>query len=286
MRKLLLHILFLVFLFPSFSCGKESKRNIGTFKSDYIQKSDSTKNTIATRFTIPADYKRIIPVKNSFAEYLQNLKLKPEGTLVYTYNGKIKEPRNVYVAVVDIDVGDKDLQQCADAVMRLRAEYLYSQNRFDEIHFNFTNGFNAQYSKWREGYRISVKGNITSWVKKYNESTSYADFREYLNIVFTYAGTLSLAKELEPVELSEIQIGDVFIKGGSPGHAVLVVDMAVNEKTGEKIFLLAQSYMPAQNIQILKNPMNTGLSPWYSINFGETLQTPEWDFKKEHLKSF
>lgn len=286
MRKLLSNILLLVLLIPPFSCGKESKRNIGTFKSDYIQKSDSTKNTVQTRFIVPDGYKRNTSERNSFAEYLQNLKLKPEGTIVYTYNGKIKEPRDVYVAVVDIDVGDKDLQQCADAVMRLRAEYLYSQNRFDEIHFNFTNGFNAQYSKWREGYRISVKGNSTSWVKKYNESTSYEDFREYLDVVFTYAGTLSLAKELKSVELSEIQIGDVFIKGGSPGHAVLVVDMAVNEKTGEKIFLLAQSYMPAQDIQILKNPMNTELSPWYSVNFGQTLQTPEWDFKKEQLKSF
>lgn len=286
MRKFLLNILSLVFLFPALSCGEESKKNIGIYKSDYIKKSDSTKNTVQTRFIVPDGYKRNTSERNSFAEYLQNLKLKPEGTLVYTYNGKIKEPRDVYVAVVDIDVGDKDLQQCADAVMRLRAEYLYSQNRFDEIHFNFTNGFNAQYSKWREGYRISVKGNNTSWVKKYNESTSYEDFREYLDIVFTYAGTLSLAKELEQIELSVIKIGDVFIKGGSPGHAVIVVDMAVNEKTGDKIFLLAQSYMPAQDIQILKNLMNTALSPWYSINFGEILQTPEWNFKKEHLKSF
>lgn len=285
-RKFLLNILLLVFLFPVFSCGKEPKKNIGTYKSDYINNSDTTKNTIITRFNVPEGYKRIVTEKNSFAEYLQNLKLKPEGSLVYTYNGKIKEPRDVYVAVVDIGVGDKDLQQCADAVMRLRAEYLYSQSRFDEIHFNFTNGFKAEYSKWRNGYRISVKGNNASWVKKYNESTSYEDFREYLYMVFTYAGTLSLAKELEAVELSEIQIGDVFIKGGSPGHAVIAVDMAVNEKTGEKIFLLAQSYMPAQDIQILKNPMNNELSPWYSTNFGETLQTPEWDFKREHLKTF
>lgn len=268
------------FSLPAFSCGNTDKKNIETFKSD------STKNTIITRFVVPKGFKRISPEKNSFAEYLQNLKLKPEGKLVYTYNGKIKEPRDVYVAVVDIDVGDKDLQQCADAIMRLRAEYLYAQKRFDEIHFNFTNGFNAEYSKWRDGYRINVKGNKTSWIKKNNESTSYEDFRQYLNIVFTYAGTLSLEKELKPVELSDIKIGDIFIKGGSPGHAVIVVDMAVDENSGEKIFLLAQSYMPAQDIHILKNPMNTELSPWYSINFGETLKTPEWDFKSNQLKSF
>ncbi|MCX6164825.1 MAG: DUF4846 domain-containing protein [Ignavibacteriae bacterium] len=284
--KILLKLIILIFLLPALSCGKVKKKNIGNFKSDYIQKSDSTKNTILTRFNIPDGFKRISSEKNSFAEFLQNLKLKPEGTLVKNYDGSIKEPRDVYVAVVDIDVGAQDLQQCADAVMRLRAEYLYLQNRFDDIHFNFTNGFKAEYSKWREGYRIIVNNNSTSWVKKFGESTSYEDFRNYLNIVFTYAGTLSLAKEVKPVELSKMQIGDIFIKGGSPGHAVIVVDLAVNEKSGEKIFLLAQSYMPAQDIQILKNPMNTALSPWYSINFGETLETPEWDFSKNQLKKF
>jgi hypothetical protein len=286
MRKILSQLVLLIFLLPALSCGKVPKKNIGNFKSDYIQKSDSTKSTIITRFNVPDGFKRVSSEKNSFAEYLQNLKLQPEGTLVKTYDGKIKEPRDVYVAVVDIDVGDRDLQQCADAIIRLRAEYLYSQNRFDDIHFNFTNGFKAEYSKWREGYRIIIKNNGTSSVKKFGESTSYEDFRNYLNVVFTYAGTLSLAKELRPVELSEIQIGDIFIRGGSPGHAVIIVDLAVNEKTGEKIFLLAQSYMPAQDIQILKNPMNSELSPWYSINFGETLETPEWLFKSNELKKF
>lgn len=276
----------ILFLLPALSCGKVPNKNIGNYKSDYIQKSDSTKNTVQTRFIVPDGFKRIAPEKNSFADYLQNLKLKPEGTLVKTYDGKIKEPRDVYDAVVDIDVGNRDLQQCADAVMRLRAEYLYSQNQYEDIHFNFTNGFKAEYSKWREGYRIIVKNNSTSLVKKFAESTSYEDFRNYLDVVFTYAGTLSLAKELKPVELSKMQIGDIFIRGGSPGHAVIIVDMAVNEKTNEKIFLLAQSYMPAQDIQILKNPMNTGLSPWYSVNFGETLETPEWLFKSNELKEF
>jgi hypothetical protein len=273
-------LILIFFLLSSFSCGKAAVNNPAPVKSD------STKNTIKTRFEVPYGYKRIVSEKNSFGEYLQNLKLKPEGTPVKNYDGSIKEPRDVYIAVVDMDVGDKDLQQCADAVMRLRAEYLYSQNRFDDIHFNFTSGFNAEYSKWREGYRISVKGSSVSWVKTQSESESYENFRKYLDVVFTYAGTLSLSKELIAVEINEMQIGDVFIKGGSPGHAVIVVDMAVNEKTGDKIFLLAQSYMPAQDIQILKNPGNANLSPWYSVNFGETLETPEWTFKKEQLKKF
>jgi hypothetical protein len=192
----------------------------------------------------------------------------------------------VYAAVLDIDVGDRDLQQCADAVMRLRAEYLYSKGEFDKIHFNFTNGFKVEYTKWIQGYRIAISGNKTSWVKKTGVNKDYESFRKYLDIVFAYAGTASLAKELNPVALEEMQIGDVFIKGGSPGHCVVIVDMAKNKETGETLFLLAQSYMPAQDIHLLKNPNNHEGNPWYSLKVGEDLDTPEWDFTAEQLMRF
>lgn len=250
------------------------------------QKKHTTKDSVKTRFILPQGYTRVTPEKNSFAEYLQNLPLKPEGTIALNYDGSIKQPTDVYDAVVNIDVGEKDLQQCADAIMRLRAEYLFTQQKFDEISFNFTNGFTAQYSKWQEGFRISVKGNNVKWVKKSEPDNSYSEFRKYLEVVFTYAGTLSLEKELTPITTNEIEIGSVFIKGGSPGHAVIVVDLAENKTTGDKIFLLAQSYMPAQDIQILKNPNSATLSPWYSIVFDDILVTPEWKFKKSQLRKF
>lgn len=279
MLKTIYSLIIFVIILSSFSCGK------ATVKNSAAVNPDTSKNTVKTRFGLPEGYKRINPGENTFGEYLQNLKLKPEGTLVKNFDGSIKANKDVYVAVVDMDIGDKDLQQCADAVIRLRAEYLYAQNRFSDIHFYFTNGFWADYMKWRDGYIIIVKGLNAGWVKKSDEAVTYKDFRDYLNVVFTYAGTLSLSKELKSIYLSEIKIGDVFIKGGSPGHAVIIVDMAENEK-GEKIFLLAQSYMPAQDIQILKNPMDTDLSPWYSTDFGEILETPEWEFNKAQLKSF
>ncbi|WP_162425689.1 DUF4846 domain-containing protein [Pontibacter pudoricolor] len=242
--------------------------------------------TIAERYPAPSGFTRVKPQSNSFEAYLQNFKLKTHGAVAHYYDGKVKPNDGVYDAVMDIDVGNYDLQQCADAVMRLRAEYLYNQKRYNDIHFNLTNGFTANYSKWQQGYRMNVKGNEVNWVKKAAPATNYSSFRDYLKIVFTYAGTLSLEKEMRAVTIDKIQIGDVFIKGGSPGHAVIVVDMVVNSQTGERLFLLAQSYMPAQEIQILQNPMNPDLSPWYSTNFNGPLLTPEWTFQKHHLKRF
>ncbi|MBX0333290.1 DUF4846 domain-containing protein [Pontibacter sp. HSC-14F20] len=242
--------------------------------------------TVSERFSPPRGYKRAVQSENTFGAYLQHFKLKPHGAQVHYYNGAIKPNDNIYDAVLDIDVGKRDLQQCADAVMRLRAEYLYGQEKYDAIHFNFTSGFRADYSKWQQGYRVQVKGNDCSWVKKAAPSTAYAFFKDYLQVVFTYAGTLSLEKEMKAVSMADLQAGDVFIKGGSPGHAVIVMDVAVDAQTGEKLFLLAQSYMPAQEIQILKNPMDPGVSPWYSSNFSGPLLTPEWTFQRSHLKRF
>lgn len=242
--------------------------------------------TIAERFSPPINYTRLKSDKNSFAEFLQNTSLKPHGTLVHYYSGEEK-PNKVAAAVLSYDVGNKDLQQCADAVMRLRAEYLYQTKQFNALHFNFTNGFKAEYSKWRSGYRIAVKGNNVNWVKTTKESTSYQSFREYLNMVFTYAGTASLTKELKQITLSQMQIGDVFIKGGSPGHAVIVVDMAVNPKTNKKLFMIAQSYMPAQDIHILINTNKPAISPWYDLEeTASEIETPEWIFDNNQLKRF
>ena len=254
-------------------------------KKDSFPSVNQNGLTIQTRYLLPSHYQRVETDINSFAAFLQNLPLKTYGTYVKYYNGQIKDI-SYHDSVIDIDTGTRDLQQCADAVMRLRSEYLFNQEKYDQIKFNFTNGFEAPYSKWRQGYRISVKGNKVSWYSTSSTSDSYESFRKYLNLIFAYAGTLSLEKELLPVSIEDLEIGQVFIQGGSPGHAIIVVDMAQHLETKEKIFLLAQSYMPAQDIHILKNLNDPAISPWYSIKNVHELVTPEWTFGLDDLKKF
>lgn len=241
---------------------------------------------LLTRIFAPAGYQRIELKENSFEDYLRNLPLKPHGSEVKYYTGQHKENRNIYDAVVDLAIGNKDLHQCADAIMRLRAEYLWNLQQYDKIHFNFTNGFRVDYTEWMKGNRIVVNGNKSHWVHSAAPSNTYKDFWNYMETIFMYAGSLSLAKELIPVHLDDMKPGDIFIQGGSPGHAIIVVDMAIDTKTKKKLFLLAQSYMPAQEIQILKNPKNDSISPWYSTDFHNYLVTPEWSFTKTELKRF
>ncbi|SDZ07877.1 protein of unknown function (4846) [Proteiniborus ethanoligenes] len=241
--------------------------------------------TIETRYLPPEGYTKVEVVKGSFEEFLRNQRLKPYGEKALYYDGREKSPKGIYDSVIDVDIGHRDLHQCADAIMLLRGEYLYSIGAYAKINFNFVSGFKAEYNKWMEGYRIKVEGNNVSYYKATEPSNTYEDFRKFMDMVFAYSGTLSLEKELESVHIDDMKIGDVFIVGGSPGHAVVVMDMAVNQNN-EKIFILAQSYMPAQQTQILINPNEENMSPWYSLKDCEKLITPEWIFELNQLKRF
>lgn len=235
----------------------------------------------------PNGYERVKAAKNSFAWWLRGLPLKVGRPDVLLYNGQKKGNQSAHRAIISIDVGKRDLQQCADAVMRLRAEYLYAQDQDSKIHFNFTSGDRADYTKYRDGYRPKISGNNVSWSKKTSADASHRTFRKYMDLIFSYCGTASLEKELKTREPKKIQIGDVFIQGGFPGHAVLVVDMAQDPETEEKVFLLAQSYMPAQEMHILNNPKSLTGNPWYYIDTPrDIVNTPEWTFSKNDLKYF
>jgi hypothetical protein len=242
--------------------------------------------TIETRFPTPAGYVRVAAANGSFAAYLRRLPLKPDGAVVKLFDGRSKPNPGVYAAVVDLPIGTRDLHQCADAVIRLRADYLLSRGRTDEIRFRFSNGFPAEYFRWRRGERIVVSGNAAHWEPGARPADGRRSFWRYLETVFTYAGTASLASELRVVPGGDPQIGDVFIQPGHPGHAVIVVDSAWSRADGRGVFLLAQSYMPAQEIQVLLNPNDTRLSPWYASDFRGALVTPEWMFKRTDLKRF
>lgn len=230
--------------------------------------------SLAERFAVPAGSTRAAAPAGSFAAYLRAHPLLPAGTPVLLYNGARKSRQDVHAAVLDLSVGKRDLQQCADAVMRLRAEHLFAQGDHSAIHFNFTNGFIASWDRWRKGERIIVEGNKCRWQAKAAPDSSHAQLLRYLDQVFMYAGTLSLAKELN-VATGPIALGDVFIQGGSPGHAVIVVEVA-NAADGTQYFLLAQSYMPAQQMHVLLRP--DGQGAWYRSDEGAQLITPEWTF--------
>lgn len=240
------------------------------------------------RIAPPAGFVRMPRTENAFGSWLRGLPVKPGTPPVLLYDGTRKSNQHAHVAVLDVDVGPRDLQQCADAVMRLRAEYLFASGRAGDITFQLTSGDRADFARWRSGNRPFVTDSGVVWKRTGSFDGSYRSLRSYLDFVFTYAGTFSLARELAPLrDLSGMSPGDVFVHGGFPGHAAIVVDIAVQPATGRRVFLLAQSYMPAQEIHILRNPADPALSPWYSSETDRhELVTPEWVFERTDLRSW
>lgn len=239
-------------------------------------------SVIEQRIAPPAGAARIAVEPGSFGAWLRTLPVKEGRPPVRLFDGRRKANQEAHALVLDIDTGKKDLQQCADAVMRLYAEYQRASGAEDAICFRFTSGDAAWWKKWRQGERPIVRGNEVSWSRRGARDTSYQSFRSYLETVFLYAGSHSLERALAPVaDPRRVEPGDVFIQGGFPGHAVLVLDVAEDE-AGARWFLLGQSFMPAQEIHVLRVPENDR-TLWYRAAASGPLVTPEWKFDHTEL---
>ena len=187
-----LNVRLFYFMFVTAGCKNNNSeknviQNISTTLSDL-----KSQNEFATikKIPLPEGFKRVGVEEKSFAEWLQNVALKNDKT-VYLFDGSKKINQQAQFAVLNISVGKKNLQQCADAVMRLRAEYLFAYGRFEEIHFTDNDG------------------------TIYNFSPPYttAHFKKYLDVVFGMCGSASLAKQLKTVQtFSDIKPGNVIIK--------------------------------------------------------------------------
>ncbi len=286
MKQMMLTIIMSIFIFACQEATNTNEKPALEQEQFIIHKE---KNSLIERFPAPKNATLYEANKNTFEFFLQHLPLKEDGKDVQLFNGALKNNQDAHAAILDIEVGNKDLQQCADAVMRLRSEYFFKEKAYEKINFHFTNGFEANFNKWKNGERISVKGNSCSWIKTKNSiSESRTTFNAFLEMLFSYAGTASLEKyDLKNKTIKDIKPGDVFIIGGHPGHAVIVLNTAFDKINNETYFMLAQSYMPAQEIHVLKNPNNKNLSPWYKLSdIEDYLYTPEYTFKKENLKEF
>ncbi len=244
-------------------------------------------STIITRFSAPRGYQWEKQAINTFGSFLVNFPLKPDNFPVRDYKNLPINKQIHHASILDIDVGDKDLQQCADAWMRLYGEFLWSQKRFDDIEFEFTSQQKMSWNDYKKGIRTTEVGDKVKFHKSAKHSDTYQNFREYMNLVFRYAGTISLDRESIPIlKNADIRVGDIIIKPGSPGHSVFVVGSAKNS-AGKRVFLLAESFMPAQDIHILKNPNNPNLSPWYELDVNaKKLITAKYIFSPVTIKRF
>lgn len=204
------------------------------------------------------------------------------------YNGRAKPIQSRhYAALQEVDLDRQGYQQCADCAIRLWSEYHFQKGNYSAISFRLTNGMEVPYNRWRKGYRVEVGRRRTWWEKTSSPNTSYGNLRDYLDLVYRFAGSYSLSKELHPVEgYQALRPGDLLVKGGLPGHVAIVADIAEHRLTGERIFLLMQGSTPAQDIEVLRNPQDFFLSPWFRVPDANDRFTGGHQFREFRLMQF
>lgn len=208
--------------------------------------------------------------EEGYAAWIRALPLRPAGTPLRTWRGDTlwsgEDPR--LLAVVDLPVSAADLQQCADTVIRLRAEWAWSRQDAS-VGFRYTSGHLSSWSGWARGERPVVSGSKVSFVRSAGADASRESYERWMDKVFTYAGTYSLSKEGRAVPAAELRPGDFLSLGGSPGHALVVLDVA-RDPAGEAVALIGEGYMPAQDLHLLRGP----LDGWWPVS--APLDVPTW----------
>ncbi|WP_336129612.1 DUF4846 domain-containing protein [Mesoflavibacter sp. CH_XMU1422-2] len=242
--------------------------------------------TIKSRVKVPDGFTRVSYPKGSFQEYLRNYKLKTFGSKIINYDGSEYFWQSGHIGILEIPVTTNGLQQCADALIRVRSEYLWDNNRKDEIGFNFTSGHYCSWKYYSEGYRPKINGSKVSFHKTAKADYSKANFYKYLDLIYMYSGTLSLYNELEKItSIKDLKIGDMLIRGGTPGHVAIICDEIINEK-GEKRFLLFQGNTPAQSVHLIRNLEDSKMSPWYDLKMNAIIPVSNYTFSNSKFVRF
>ncbi len=242
--------------------------------------------TVKSRVSIPEGYFRDSLSKHSFEYYVRNQKLKAFGAKVINYDSTPYFYQLGHVGVLNISVPKNGLQQCADALIRIRSEYLWSQNQKNKIGFEFTSGHYCSWIKYAEGYRPKVAGSKVGFHKTAKANHTKANFYKYLNLIYMYSGTLSLNVEMKEIKnLAKLKIGDMLILGGSPGHVIMIADKIKNQE-GDLLFLFIQGNTPAQSVHMLKNLSDASISPWYELDLSKEVSVPGYTFDKPKFIRF
>ncbi|MEI9941768.1 MAG: DUF4846 domain-containing protein [Pseudomonadota bacterium] len=235
-------------------------------------------DSLEARFPTPPGYRRVALEPGSFGEWLRGLPLAAPGTPVLNNSGDtVFSGDDAYVAaVIAIDVGAGDLQQSADAIIRLHGEWLWANDQQNAISYKSTTKLDMPFSRWAKGQRLLAAGPNMGWVVKGKpKEATYNDFRQYIDAVMLWSNNVSLAMRATHVsDPAQLTPGDFFLQTRGKGHALLVLDVA-QKPTGERVALLGQALQsPAQSMHVMRLGHATA---WFSMRPPNPVLTPRAD---------
>ena len=74
---------------------------------------------------------------------------------VYSYKGDLLH-RNAD-GIIPISIGNRDIQQCADSILRIYSEFLWHKEKQDLWGIYFTSGDYSTWNDWSNGERFRIK---------------------------------------------------------------------------------------------------------------------------------
>jgi hypothetical protein len=229
---------------------------------------------LAHRVPLPVGYTEVPAAPGSFAEWLRHLPALPPGASVVTTEGLVitTDADPGVAAVLDLDV--RPDQECADVILRLRAEWLRRQGREGEIVFNLTGPGEISWPEWTRGMRPVLHGQQVGFERRGEPGDSREAFDGYLRAVCAWCSTVSLAKDGVPAAAGDLRIGDYVSRPelGSAGHAMLVVDLARSED-GRVVALFAEGLMPAQTPHAIRG---NGPAGWVEVDPSADFDVLAW----------
>ena len=178
------------------------------------------------------NFKRIEVKENSFAAWLRNQKIRPQGSAVLDYKGReYKSGSDTTVAfVLDIDIRNRRTEQCMDILIRLYSEYIWQRGKKEYLVFPLPGGYLLYWQEWQEGKRPKFKGIHVSMQKSERPDSSFLNFESYLRTIYAESHTQQFYHGYSPIMQNELQIGDFIVKKGSKAHAVMITDLAEDDR--------------------------------------------------------
>lgn len=238
-------------------------------------------------FSTPRGFARVDAPAGSYGAWLRGLPVRLDRQNVLSFKGAALNSPSA--AIIALDVGEKNLQQCADSAIRLHAEFLWARGRSAELAYHFTSGDEVRFTDWVAGERLSIDGAKVRRRAGAPRSADHASMRQWLDVVFMYAGTRSLHRDSHAVQPADVRAGDFYVAPGSPGHAVVVLDVAT-ARDGRRVALLGQGYMPAQDFHVLRGTAPQALDgAWFVLpsKLTDIIDTPSWQpFRGSDLRRF
>lgn len=205
---------------------------------------------------------------DAWGTWLQARPLADGDGPVKTWDGRVVgHPARV----VELSLIGGHLQECADSLIRLRAEWRKERN--EPVMFHATSGDPMPWERWQKGERPYEHGRGLAW-----KPGTKGGWEAYLSRVYNWAGTISLkAYDTEPATDAP-RPGDLLVDPGSPGHTVVLLDVA--KRGSETFVLVGEGFMPAQDFHVEIGPHQG----WWAWEPGVML--PHWPLPGETHRRF